>query len=355
MAIIDADGHVVEPPELWDRYLPAEFRAAAPRVVVDDDGGARYRLEGKLTPRLPLMRIAGRDAGFVPPPGGSNAVSRLADLDTEGIGAAVLYPSTGLLLAGVEDPPTAVALCRAYNEWLADFCRTDPQRLIGVAALPLQDPTAAEAEARRVAEAGFRAVFVRPNPCAGRTLADQAYDPLWSACEDAELAVGVHEGTTLNVPTAGIDRFPDFVSQHAVSHAVEQQLALVALVTSGALERHPDLSVVFLEAGCGWVPYWLERLDTHFEKWGDMLPSLRTRPSELFARQCWVSCDGDERTLPATAAALGAERLVWASDYPHPDATFPGAARALAERGDVPSDAKRAILGDNATALYRLR
>lgn len=353
MAIIDADGHVVEPPDLWDRYLPAAFRAAAPRSVVED-GYARYRIEGRLTPRLPQMKVAGRPAGFAPPPGGSNPVARLADLDTEGIASAVLYPSMGLLLAGVEDPVTAVALCRAYNDWLIHYCRTDQRRLIGAATVPLQDPEAAAAEARRAAESGFRAVFVRPNPCAGRTLADPAYDALWSACEDTELAVGVHEGTTLNVPAAGVDRFTDFVSQHAVSHPVEQQLALVALVTSGVLERHPDLCVVFLESSCGWVPYWLERLDSHFARWGTMLASLRTRPSELFARQCWVSCNGDERTLASTVGLLGAERLVWASDYPQPDAIFPGAPRALAERPDLTAAAKRAIFSDNAKALYRL-
>jgi predicted TIM-barrel fold metal-dependent hydrolase len=351
MRIVDADGHVVEPPDLWDRHAPARFRAAAPRVVVDDEGHLRYRLEGRLTPRLPFMDAAGERPRFVPPAGGSDPRARLADLDAEGIAAAVLYPSTGLLLGGVEDPPTAVALCRAYDDWLAEYCAADARRLFGAAAVPLQDPAAAAEEAVRL---GFRAVFVRPNPFQGRTLGDPVYDRLWATCAEAGVAVAVHEGTTLHVPTAGADRFPDFFSLHAVSHALEQQLALVALVTGGVLERHPRLRVVFLESGAAWVPYWLERLDAHFEKWGWMLPSLRTRPSELFRRQCWVSCDGDEATLPATADFLGADRLVWASDYPHPDAIFPGAPRALLARDDVAGDVKERIFVRNAAALYGL-
>jgi predicted TIM-barrel fold metal-dependent hydrolase len=271
MRIVDADGHVVEPLDLWERYAPVRFRAAAPRVVVDEEGSARYRLEGRLTPRLPFMRRAGERAPFVPAPGGMDPAARLADLDREGIAAAVLYPSTGLLLGGVEDPAAAVALCCAYNDWLRDYCAADPTRLLGVAAVPLQDPAAAASEAVRL---GFQAVFVRPNPCAGRALGDPAYEPLWAACERAGVAVAVHEGTTLHVPTVGIDRFPDFLSQHVVSHALEQQLACVGFVTSGILERHPGLRVVFLEAGCGWVPYLLERLDRHFESWGWMLPGL---------------------------------------------------------------------------------
>jgi len=351
MRIIDADGHVVEPLDLWDRHAPPRFRDAAPRIVLDEDGYARYRLEGRLTPRLPFMKVAGERPAFVPPAGGTDPVARLVDLDREGISAAVLYPSTGLLLGGVENPLTAVALCRAYNDWLAAYCATAPARLLGVAAVPLQDPAAAAAEALRL---GFRAVFVRPNPCAGRTLADPAYDRLWAACAEAGVALAVHEGTTLHVPTAGVERFPDFFSKHVVSHALEQQLACVALVTGGVLERHPRLRVVFLESGCGWVPAWLERLDAHFEKWGWMLPALGTRPSELFGRQCWVSCDGDERTLPATVALLGADRLVWASDYPHPDAIFPGAPCALRERDDVTPEVKERIFGTNAAVLYGL-
>lgn len=358
MRIVDADGHVVEQPDLWVRHAPARFHDAAPRIVVDDAGYARYRLEGRLTPRLPFMKVVrGPDErpGFVPPPGGMDPVRRLEDLDRERIAAVVLYPSTALLLGGVEDPETATGLCRAYNDWLRDYCRAVPGRLLGVAAVPLQEPAAAVAEAVRAArDLGFRAIFVRPNPCGGRTLADRAYDALWATCAEAGLAVGVHEGTTLNVPTAGADRFPDFLSQHAVSHPLEQMLACVTLVTGGVLERHPALRVVFLESGCGWVPYWLERLDEHHERWGFMLPSLRTRPSELFRRQCWVSCEGGERTLPATVALVGADRLVWASDYPHPDATFPGAPAALLERADLAPDVKERIMTHNPTALYGL-
>src|SRR3989442_4497834 len=148
MRIIDADGHVVEPLDLWDRHAPPRFRDAAPRIMIDEDGYARYRLEGRLTPRLPFMKVAGERPPFVPPAGGTDPVARLADLDREGISAAVLYPSTGLLLGGVENPLAAVALCRAYNDWLAAYCATPPARLLGVAAGPPPGPAAPAARAR---------------------------------------------------------------------------------------------------------------------------------------------------------------------------------------------------------------
>src|SRR2546422_9717104 len=200
MRIIEADGHVVGPVDLWDRHAPPRFRDAAPRVVIDEDGYARYRLEGRLTPRLPFMKVAGERPPFVPPAGGTDPVARLADLDREGIFAAVLYPSTGLLLAGVENPLAAVALCRAYNDWLAAYCATAPARLLGVAAVPLQDPAAAAAEALRL---GFRAVFVRPHPRARPPPAHPPHGRLWGRCAEAGVPGAGHRGTPPNGPPGG--------------------------------------------------------------------------------------------------------------------------------------------------------
>jgi predicted TIM-barrel fold metal-dependent hydrolase/ketosteroid isomerase-like protein len=222
--------------------------------------------------------------------------------------------------------------------------------------LPLQDPTAAAAELRRaVDELGFVAAFVRPNPVLGRSLSDRAYDVVWNAAEELGVPIGIHEGSSVIVPTLGADRPFNPMILHAVSHSFEEMLACAQLITFGVLERHPALRVVFLESSGGWAPFWLERLDEQAESFGGFCPELKLRPSEYFARQCAISFEVDERTLPALAPFVGADRIVWGSDYPHHDATFPGAVEALRHTiAPCPTATQAKVLGLNARGLYRL-
>jgi predicted TIM-barrel fold metal-dependent hydrolase len=244
----------------------------------------------------------------------------------------VLYPSVGLNFWGLEDPGAAVGLAGAYNDWLAGYCAAAPGRLFGAAMLPLQDPDASVRELRRACnELGFRAAFVRPNPCLGRAISHPAHEPVWAAAEELGVTMGVHEGSSFTIPTLGNDRPFNPLILHAVSHAFEQMLACAQLIAFGVMERHPGLRFVFLEAGGGWAPYWLERLDEQVHGFGGFCPEMRWAPSEYFARQCWVSFEVDEPTLPALVPFVGEHRIVWGSDYPHHDATFPGAVKELRE------------------------
>ena len=283
-------------------------------------------------------------------------MARLADMALEGIDQAVLFPSVGLYFWALDDPRAAVAIARAYNDWLASYCAADPTRLFGAAMLPMQDPAAAAAElARARHELGFVAAFVRPNPCCGRSLSDLAYEPVWDAAEEHAMTVAVHEGSSVIVPTLGSDRPFNPLVLHAVSHSFEEMLACAQLIAFGVLERHPSLRVVFLESSGGWVPFWMERLDEQAESFGGFCPHMRLTPSEYFARQCWISYEIDERTLPALAPFIGERRIVWGSDYPHHDATFPGAVDTLrATMAPLAPEVQARILGANAAELYRL-
>jgi predicted TIM-barrel fold metal-dependent hydrolase len=222
--------------------------------------------------------------------------------------------------------------------------------------LPLQDPVAAVHELRRaVTELGFVAGFVRPNPCLGRSLSDRAYDPLWDAAEELDVPIGIHEGSSVIVPTLGSDRPFNPLILHAVSHSFEEMLACAQLIAFGVLERHPGLRVVFLESSGGWAPFWLERLDEQAGSFGGFCSDLTLRPSEYFARQCAISFEVDEQTLPALAPFVGPERIVWGSDYPHHDATFPGAVDALRHTVALcPTATQAKVLGLNARRIYRL-
>ncbi len=360
--MVDADGHVVEPPGAW-QGLPEAFRP----VITPDAGGYEHvTVGGREILAVPLGSLARPGSTFDQPstfrplaeaqPGGSDPVARLADMDAEGIDQAVLYPTLGLYFSVVEDTGAAAGLARAYNDWLAGYCAADRTRLFGAALLPLQDPAAAVRELRRaVDELGFVAGFVRPNPCLGRSLCDRAYEPLWDAAEELGVPVGVHEGSSVIVPTLGADRPFNPLVLHAVSHSFEQMLACAQLIAFGVLERHPGLRVVFLESSGGWAPFWLERLDEQAESFGGFCPDLRMPPSEYFARQCAISFEVDEHTLPALVPFVGAERIVWGSDYPHHDATFPGAVEALrATVAPCPTAVQAKVLGLNARGIYRL-
>jgi len=360
--VVDADGHVVEPLEAWDA-VPEAHR---PVITRDASGYEHVVVAGKEILAVPLGTLATpgsvfSDAGAFRPldqaqPGGSDPVARLADMDLELIDQAVLFPSVGLYAWAIDDAAAAVSVAKAYNDWLSSYCAADPSRLFGAAMLPVQDPAAAASELRRAAQGlGFSAAFVRPNPCAGRSICDSAYEPIWSAAEELGVTIGIHEGSSVDVPTLGSDRPFNPLILHAVSHSFEQMLAFAQLAAFGVLERHPGLRVVFLESGGGWAPFWVERLDEQAETFGGFCPDMKLEPGEYFARQCWISYEVDEATLPALLPFIGEERVVWGSDYPHHDATFPGAVEAL-KKTIAPLGAvqRKLVLGENAASLYRL-
>jgi predicted TIM-barrel fold metal-dependent hydrolase len=360
MRVIDIDGHVREADDLWERYLEAPFRARAPKIEKVPNGQLLFLLEGKRHHRRP------EESPFAVKEDGSpvnehrelatNPRERLRDMDRDGIERGLLFPSAGLYLPSVEEEAYGVALCRAYNNWLYDYCAANRMRLMGVGVVPVQDIHAAVAETRRcVKELGFKAMFVRPNPVRGRALSDTYYDPLYRELAGSGIPLMVHEGSGAYLPTAGADRFRgEWFFTHTVSHPVEQMLASLGLICKGTLERHPELQVAFLESGAGWLPYWLWRMDEHYEILRFQVPWLRMKPSEYFRRQCYTSFEPDESRLGEVISSIGADRVLFASDYPHWDAKLSGSPRAVMERPDLDSETQLKIMGGNAARLLRL-
>jgi predicted TIM-barrel fold metal-dependent hydrolase len=361
-AVIDADGHVVEPEDLWKHYLDKRFADRSPQLVRDNWGGLRFMLEGRLWP-IPTGRGAGRPEGVgafydLDSPkrreGGWDAQTRLRDMDAEGIDVMVLYPSLLLMgIATVEDPEFAEAVCQAYNNWLADHCRATPARLIGVAVVPLCHPEVAAREARRaVRELGFRGVMVHPALPDSRTVDHPDFDRFYAEVQDLGVPLAFHEGGGGHEGTLGSQRYRNYILTHAISHSFEQMAACASMIVGGVLERFPRLQVAFLEGGSGWLPFWLDRLDEHVERLHHLAPSLTLLPSEYFQRQCWISCDPDDRTLATVVELCGDDRIVWASDYPHLDAREGPLKKFYATQTRLSETSQRKILHENPRRLY---
>ncbi len=357
--VVDADGHVIELPDMWQEYIDPAYRERAPRMVRGEDGGLALLLGDELVARIASRLGAGGDERFesgLRRAGGWKAAKRLEDMDADGIDVAVLFPTLAFFACETGDLGLDAAVCRAFNDWVGDYCKTAPDRLVGVALLPLRDIDASIAELERATEKlGFRGAFVRPNPYGDCLIQNRAYDRFWSCAESLGIPIAIHEGISDTLPTLGRDRFENPALQHLLSHPFEQMAACAALIGTGVLERHPRLRFAVLESGCGWLPYWLSRMDSHFETWRSFFPALELRPSAYFRRQCFISCDSEDEVVRSVVDFVGDECVVWASDYPHPDAWFPGSVgKALESLTGLPAESRRRILGENATRLFGL-
>lgn len=326
---VDMDAHVIEPWDLWERYIDKPYRRNAPRGVADSWGMRRLMVESRLYP-TPEGRGRAPRRVFTPEEQqmhnrrlaiSEDPKARLEMMKEFGIARAVLLPSQGFFIGSVQDPDLAAAVARAYNTWLAEFCSVDPERLLGTTLIPLQNVPAAVAEIRRAAEhLKFKTIYVRPNPVHGRTLLDPAFRPVMEVCQSYGLSLLVHEGCGFAPgETVGIDRFENGLFSHVISHPMEQMLGMLAIISGGVLERFPKLRVAFLEAGCGWVPYWLKRMDDHAAMLSWEVPWLSMAPSAYFKRQCVVSCDPDEECVDWVMDAVGDGNVVMLTDFPHAD------------------------------------
>jgi uncharacterized protein len=353
--VVDADAHLLETGELL-----LELAEAHPGVVRLPSGSedAAATIEGKRYPTSSGRGCGVDTATSITPEAGNpfEPAGVVADADREGIDIMVAYPSLGIAASSFDDPAFAEDFARRWNRWAARFADASPgRRLRAVGIVPFQDPARAAAMVDGIGGLGLVAITIPPGLRDGRNLDHPGFEPFWRAVESSGLPLGVHGAPGMHVPVAGADRFDNYVQVHALSFPCDQMIALVALVLGGVLERHPRLRVAFLEAGAGWVPSFVERLDEHVGKRGREVPGCPRPPSEYVARgQCAFTCEPEEQGIAWAAARLGADALMYASDYPHWDSDFPHTVAPIRERQDLTADQKAAILGGTAARFYRL-
>ena len=361
-AIFDADGHIVETDETFAE-VPERFAHHIPRPE-PTEGGFRYvsgdRAGFTIAAHPDPVGAPGATIGADDPlgepvvaRGGSDPAGRLLDLDVDDISIAALYPTYGLMIQGVTDDEAATALCRSLNDWLADYCRHDPERLLAVATLPMTSPQSALAEAERCLDLGFVGAWRRPERFEGvAALHDPGHEPLFSLLAEADRPLAIHPGLNGVVPYGYFgERFDeDYSAMHAAHFPVEQMMNLTSLVAFGILDRHPTLRVALLETGATWLPFYAHRLDEHLETFGFPV-EMKTKPSEQIRRQVYVSVEEYEPGLATMLETYG-DTVVFASDYPHGDGTFPGSTAEILEATEIaPTDLER-ILWTNARTLY---
>ena len=360
LRLISADSHVVEPLTLWAERVDARFRARAPHLEREVRGrpGAYMVCEDAPTVSLQAYFGAGLSADEIAAAfteeqpgirrGGFDPVARVADMAQDGVIAEVLYPSIALQLFRLSDGALQAECFRAYNDWLAEFCRQAPQRFAGVALVSLTDVSAGVRELERARGLGLGGAMVWCAPPQGESYAGEAYAPFWHAAAATGTPVSLHLGTNRELAAPG--------ESLAIAYMMTiqpVQRALAQLILGGVLERHPALRLVSVENEIGWLPHFLARLDHGAEKYRAVAQlTLTMRPSEVFRRQVVATFQEDALGVELRHR-IGVANLMWASDYPHMDSTWPRSREVIArDFAAVPAAERALILGGTAARLY---
>jgi len=368
--VFDADAHVIYPVDLWSRFLDAKFQDRVGRKTVP--GFDHYNpvvVDGRWTQHTTSMlgqfqktinwtsedmfAQYGEEIMVKGFPGDLVAKA----LEVEGVDAMVVYgPEYDMWLEGI-DPELQAGMARAYNRWGAEMYETSNHRVMTAGPVPLNDITRAVEEIQYAHdELGINCFWARPNHINRRNLGDRYYDPMYELLEDLGCAFATHEFMGLNAYTAGVERYDTFTEWHTTVHAHEGQHAVLSMITHGVFERFPKLRCAYMEAGCGWLPSWLHRIDEHLELAGaNEFPELTMSATDYFRRNCWISTECEDPFVTDVIRWMGDDHIVYETDFPHPDSKYPHATKEFLELlpDQITDASKRKILWDNAVDLYR--
>ncbi|MHB8619820.1 MAG: amidohydrolase family protein [Chloroflexota bacterium] len=330
--IIDADAHVRDTDAMYRERLTGPFENR--QAIYPSQGWDRWQ---------------GGQRGVYP----RDAREQLQHCDAEGIDIQVLYPTSALNIGLVRELDYQAALCRVYNDWLAEYRGVDRSRFKAMAVIPVGDPPAACRELdRAVSELGAVGVMFPTYVYRGRSVADPFFWPIYEEAERLGVPVAMHANGS---ETSDIARFDTFLGVHAWSHVPEQMITVTTMVLGGVVERFQRLRIGFMESGCGWLPFWMEHLEGEWEKRRRDAPLLKGTPTEsMKSGRCYYACEPEERTIPYVASWIGEDQLLYASDYPHWDCEWPNTASTLLDRDDLSEPFKKKLLSENVRSFYNL-
>ncbi len=348
--VIDGDGHVYEDDDVLIGYYEPPHaitkRNRSLSIFPALDGWPRGVMHerGDKNPNRPFH---------------TDAKIWSAALEKFGLSGSVLFPTAGLGLGLMRDKEFSTATAIAYNNWLEDNYMSKDDRLFGAALTPIMDPAAAATEIRRCATARKNiACMLMPTVISPpRHYGEEFYWPIFEEAERQDIPIALHGGPSAGI---GLDHLAPFSMVHTLSHPLPLFVHLTGIVMNGVFDAFPGLRVVFLEAGCSWVPFMMDRLNGEYDKIysASTRARLRRRPSEYMREtdNFWVSAELDEMSLKYTIDAIGADRIIYASDFPHEptEDAIAAAVPAFIENADYGDTVKEKILSDNAKRLYHI-
>src|SRR5881296_1838796 len=317
--ILSSDSHVFEPPDLWTTRIDAAFRDRAPRMQRIDGADQLVVEADQVISGIGL--ISNANARFEAPEtisaqgrfenvhrGGYDPDQHLSDMELDGVAGEVLYPSQGLFYFRVTDTPLMSAIFRAYNDWLADFCRTDRTRLKGIAMINLDDVQDGIRELERTARMGLAGAMITEYPLEHRRYDQPEYEPLWAAAEALDVPLSLHTATRRQgkIRGAGEKTLRDASSR--ATKAFYPALSMCDMIFSGVFERHPGLTLAIVEFELAWAPHVLSSMDyTYRERHGEAIYRFKDACARATSSVA-MSCSASRRTPSAFACAT---RSVW--------------------------------------------
>jgi len=365
--VVDADGHCNEPEEGLARWMPAEYASRVPVRIKDNLGHPRIIFEGRVWAKSEGLG-PGVSGPFAPHiersrPGMQDPLQRLPDMDAEAIDVAVIFgTSIALTVNGLRDKGLAAATCHAVNQWLLEYVSADRKRLKGVGLIPCQDPPAAAKELEFLAQHGIVTAML-PTNVYGINMGDRRFDPIYATAAEIGMPLSVHPQTghdgqygVSGVMGAGSERMEKYSYVRMTAFPFEAMIAMMHMIGEGVFDRYPKLKVAYMEGACGWLPFWAERLDEHFEKLRPQWSLLQRKPSEVIkSDQIAVTCEPEESLLPYVLETMGSAQVMYASDYAHWDCEFPESVRIVERIPGLSEHQRLRVLGQNAIRWFNLK
>ncbi len=379
LKIIDVDAHITEPVDLWTSRAPAAYVDRVPKVV-ETPNGLYWTVDGVMLGKalggsvITHNRAKVPGPGFIGWPAGTNDPSasdmgeRVRVLDDLGIYAQILYPNSagfGSQAFGKVSDPELRRLCAAiFNEAMLEIQESSGGRILPMALLPWWDIAASVREAERIAAQGFHGVTMHSDPqnVGLPDLGDRAWDPLWEVCADKGLPINFHIGASeTSLTWFGSSPWPSQDEERKLAIGSTMMFLsngriLANMIYSLVLERFPTLKLVSVESGVGWIPSFLEALDYQLlESAPKAADQFSMRPSDYFRRQVWGCFWFERASVPAAVDALGADHILFETDYPHPTCLYPDPLGQIVDLANtLGPDVTRKILQDNSAHVYNI-
>ena len=368
--LLDADSHVSEPLNLWQERLPEKYRNIAPHMETRHHGqpGAWWHIEKDREPHnvilgfganksieeldelLKSFSYAGAHRG------GWDPAQRLKDMDQDGVAGDVLYTTLGFRMFWIKHAGFQRACFQVYNDWLAEFCAHSPKRFKGLALISLYDPQQAAKDLVECAKKGLAGAIIWASPPEELPFHSESYDPFWAAAQELKMPLSLHEFAGFQWVDWDSNSKKRTVAQAINSHEVERSFA--TLIVSGVLERFPALKVVSAELNCGWIPFFLHRMDERFDHRGIRFrgtpfnTKLTLKPSDYFRRQLYATFIDDTFGL-AHRENIGVDNIMWSSDFPHSATFWPKSQEKIAaDFASIGAEDREKILCKNTADLY---